>query len=413
MTVTSATRQADGDDVFTGTVESDEIVHRYKLTTDGTETESYQVVTNGISAGLLPAPGKPIAAGVDYWARRIKVWRPIRSTSNVWYAEVTYDNKPAERSQDSSDDPQRYDPTDPDNDTAIVSLAAQMVQRPEMFDFRGAACNNTAGDLIDPLPELNYVLTTITIEWNSTSAVTAFRQYIGTSNDQDITLTGIAVKERQGAVTGYETTGPHTRQYTPIGGTPTQTTYYTHRVSYEFIDIDLPSNVNLLDPANATISATALPSFPALKRDSDAVDYNYIPQGHIVANVGYSELRLDAPSAYSTLTDYEIGDTVTYGGARHKCLLPNGPTEGTANPSNTTYWEQYGTGNSAPLKHRLTNGDVNPSLTGDSADDYVDRPQYLDDAGQFHDPMASSGEVYALFFSTFKAEDWSALPGVS
>lgn len=398
-----------GGESFDGHETYDSITLKWHLKTDGSYKNSVQVVNALIAGRHVAAPGGEFAAGSSYRARTLKA-TTLDAQRIYWSVTQTFDNQPIDANIEEQQDPTRHDPAAPENDTPTLTIVSQVVQRPSMHDARGTLAINTALDLMDPVPELLFVMRTYRYEFNSTTQ-TAYDKLEGTTNSANVTIAGQLVAERAGVITEVEISGPHIRQY-QAGATPQAKTFYRNSITFEVLDAPLPSTITLLDPKLPAYTAGALPVFAEMKR-SDGQPFTYVPHGNMAANKGFHQLILDAPAAWSAADDYAVGDRVSYGGHRYKADIASTSAAPKSPLADPLYWTQYATGTTGVTKVRILQGDVDPTVSDELASQPVDLPHWLNASGQLMTSAEAMQRQYAMFQQTARAADWTVLPMVS
>jgi len=435
MAVTGSTIVFENGEKFQGKIESDQIVVRYRVDVSSAYQYIDQMVSDAISGGYLPSPGEVLRPGSDYTAKTLNAEESGDAGRLFYFVEVTFSNEAVEYNPlepGSTSPPSRKNKNNPENDSPTWTVRSSIEQRAANFDYNGTAVINSAGDIVDPLPELFVTKVTVDYSFNTNNAILAYSNWVGTTNTDKVRITNsdtgeyLEILPYQGLITDYECVGPSFRY--PDTGLPVM--YYTHRFSFEVIAGNIPSQVTLLDPSLKLWDAVQnLYYFELLRRPDTTDPITYYTQGTMISNVGLNEsIKLDwVWFIWTNRLDWLEGSLIVHNNNYYRATQPSGPNSGVGpvepgvNPtvgsgqlSWKAFWQKIQVNTNTPGypvgKKRILQGDITAVADIETALQPTDTPAYLDEYGRLLDDQSGLTTIYALTFFNGRQIGWGGLP---
>lgn len=434
MTIISVTERLEDAD-FTGNETHNELTRGYYVVTDGAETEDYEVVDALIANGDVPNAGGAYTGNSNYRARSLTCRQLTDATE--WLVTVKYDNRTVEYDSASLDNrevnpsigvnPNNID--DPKADPIVVNISDREESFPLFVDLAGRPIISTAKKGLDPLPNGHFANEVIELQVNTTSAF-ALRQVNGTVNKYEVLIADDqhSPSETYSCPPGtvlckVRTSGPFIRRKSD----GSSSRYWKNTLTFERRGIYLPASVfsnNVVQVYRQIAGASETwdrmdSEWSSYAQTIGGTTYYQLPWGEYLANTGYYFIETDAPTQWSSGTDYAVGDRVWHnnsGTYRYVCLAANGPSEavGTKEPApagaSRVYWQPYAEGQNGDAPQRIKYKHVDSDLSAENAELPVDTPQWLTSAGAIRLDDASPANPYIyLYFQTHFSVDWLSI----
>lgn len=431
MSIVSVTDRLE-DAEFSGEETHNEIVRGYFVVTNGDETEDYEVIDALITNGDIPNAGGPYSGNSNYRARRA-ICRQLGDPTE-WLVTITFDNRTVEYDSQSLDNrevnpnldvnPSTID--NPEADPIVVNMSSREESFPLFVDLAGRPIISTAKKGLDPLPNGHFSNAVFEMSVNTLNPFDLF-WVNGTINKEEVLLTDNVESPAYTlpcppgtVVCTVKTTGPFNRRTS----TGTTARYWKNELTFERRGVYIAKSVFDNNQIQIYRQVSDTPEtwdrmdteWSDYKVTLAGVDYYLLPFGEYLANTGYYFIETDAPTQWSSGTDYEIGDRVWHnnGGVyRYVAIASSGPSEaaGAKEPSpvgaSRVYWTPYAQGLSGSAPQRIKHKHVDTDLSSENSDLPVDTPQWLTSAGAIRLDDASPANPYIyLYFQTHFAVDW-------